>query len=148
MATFFGTLTGQAPLRMQLDPGQFVDTVTGSTVVPTGYLTEWRASGDGAGGYGIPKLSRQAQITDLRTPQLAPTCLSGYAVGQCKIFYNMEVEDAPTADLITTFTPFTVRWIAPSQRHAWVVGNGGGVRLSAASDGDYKWTGTLQWEET
>lgn len=130
---------------MQLDPGQFV--IGSSSVIPFGYLTEWRVFGDGAGGYGLPVVTREAQITDLRTPQLASTCLSGYAVGQCKIFYNMAVEGHQTADLITSFTPYMARWCAPSQRHAWVVGEGGGVRLSAAADGTYEWTGTLQWEE-
>lgn len=147
MATFFGTLTAQTPLRMQLDPGQYV--APGPlTVIPFGYLMEWRVFGDGAGGYGLPELSREGQITDLRTPQLTGTCINGNVPANCKIFYNLEVDESPTADLITSFTPFSARWVAPSPRHAWVVGQGGGVRLSAASDGKYAWTGTLQWEET
>lgn len=145
MSTFFGTLAGQKPLRMQLDPGQ--SPIGADTAIPYGYLNEWRVFGDGAGGYGLPVVSREDQITDLRTPQLAPTCLSGYETGQCKIFYNINVISPQTGDLITSFTPYTARWCAPSQKHAWVVGQGGGVRLSAASDGDYEWSATLQWEE-
>lgn len=136
MSLFFSEAKEVSPLHIQLDPG------TGGS---TGLLLEYTAGTNTAvGGYSIPVLTREDLVDPERGTPLGVLCRSGFAAPRCRVWDGIPTSDA--GPIIANVIPFFIHWAVPSPRHAFVVGPGGGVRLSAKSV-DTTWTATLLWEE-
>ncbi len=148
MGLFSVDLSGQAPLRMQLDTAQ---AATPTTFTCSAFLLEWTAGTEGSSGsYSLPVLTHEQPVIDFRIPYVSPQARSGtQALSQCRVSYNVPVSSDPNP-LINSPVPYFTRWTAPSRRHAFVASRDGGARLSAQTDPasfDLSWTATFLWEE-
>lgn len=139
MSIFYAEAREVSPLRIQLDPDP-----NGSL----GTLLEYTAGTDTAvGGYSIPVLSREVAFTAIEIERLSRLNVinrSGFASPRCAVYSNFTTSDPSTIG--QTVTPFFLHWAAPSKRDAFIVGSGGGMRLSAKSV-DTTWTAAFLWEE-
>lgn len=145
MSTFVASLSGQNPLRMQLDTAL---APSPTTFTQNAFLLEWSAATEKqVGGYGLPVLTREESITDFRVPAVYPTSLSGSGLSNCRVSYNISTSSPSSDSTIFNMGQYAKTWKAPSLQQAIVAGIGNGLRLTALTDGLMTWQGSMIWEE-